>query len=296
MLTKSAIMTNRPFIINYKGMAIFLGDYSFPLNFAAPFSLLFPISLFMGVILARLRQSQMQLVQSEKNAALGNLLAGLAHEINNPMTFVYSAIEPLKESLDTIKYTNDEQMKNKEFENVEKIVNAIEEGATRAKSIIDSFRYFSHPDQKEELPADLNGIIDQSLQLLKPKWNNRIEIIRHFEKIPLIKCQTMEMGQVFVNLISNACYAIGDKGTIEISTGIEQNQIVVSIKDSGQGMNKETLSKIFDAFYTTKPQGDGTGLGLSITLGIVKKCGGILDVKSEMGKGSEFILRLPVKS
>lgn len=273
-------------------LAIFLGDYSFPMNFAAPFSLLFPISLFMGVILARLRQSQIQLIQSEKNAALGNLLAGLAHEINNPMTFIYSSIEPLREMLVELKNKPNE----KTWNDVNELVGVIEEGAVRSKDIVESFRYFSHPDQKGEHAVDINSIIEQSLQLLKPKWNQRIQVVKDFGKLPPIKCQATEMGQVFVNLLSNACYAIGDKGTIEISTQADVAGIEVSIKDNGHGMNKETLSKIFDAFYTTKPQGDGTGLGLSITLGIVKKYGGTLDVKSEVGKGSEFILRLPVKS
>lgn len=275
-------------------LAIFIGSYSFPLNFAAPFSLLFPISLFLGVILARLRQSQILLIQSEKNAALGNLLAGLAHEINNPMTFVYSSMEPLKELLASIK--NKSTHVDPSWKDVDELMAVVDEGATRSKDIIESFRYFSHPDQKETQNVDLHAIIDQSVQLLKPKWNDRIQIVRHFGNIPLFPCQTTEMGQVFINLLSNACYAISGKGTIEIITSSDSSGIEISIKDSGRGMNREILSKIFDPFYTTKPQGDGTGLGLSITLGIVKKYNGTLDVKSEMGKGSEFILRLPVKS
>lgn len=276
----------------FAALAIYFTSYSFPLNLATPLSLLFPISVFMGVILGRLRQSQVQLIQSEKNAALGNLLAGLAHEINNPMTFVYSSMEPLKEMVQELKSKPNPET----WSNVDQLLAVIEEGATRSKDIIESFRYFSHPDQKENQNVDIHAVIDQSLQLLKPKWKDRIEIQKHYGALPIYQGQTTELGQIFVNLISNACYAIKDRGKIEIVTGMFRDRIVISIKDNGVGIPKETMSKIFDAFYTTREQGQGTGLGLSIVLGIVKKYGGTLDVKSENNKGSEFIISLPVNT
>jgi len=273
-------------------LAIFLADYAFPLNLAAPLAFLFPTSLFLGVILGRLRRSQMELVQSEKNAALGNLLAGLAHEINNPMTFIYSSMEPLKEMLREIQAQN----KDKKWDNVHELLSVIEEGANRSKDIIESFRYFSHPEQKEHQAINLHDVIDQSLRLLKPKCENRINIVKNYGQIPLFTCQSTEMGQVFVNLLSNACYAIPKNGTIEIATHAQAGTIEISIKDTGEGMSKDVMTKMFDPFYTTKPQGEGTGLGLSITLGIVKKYGGSLDAKSELGKGTEIVLRLPVNA
>jgi signal transduction histidine kinase len=276
------------------GVAIFAGSFSFPLNLAAPLSILFPISLFMGVILGRLRQSQMQLVQSEKNAALGNLLAGLAHEINNPMTFIYSAIEPLKDSLNAMWTTTDKAQHEKEMKNVQELVDIMEEGATRAKSIIESFRYFSHPDQNEKKSIDLHEIIDQSLRLLQPKWKDRIRIVKNYGNIPLVRSQPTELGQVLINILSNACYAIAKDGTIEISTSIKQEYVVVKIRDDGMGMNKEILSKIFDPFFTTKNQGEGTGLGLAITLQLVKKNGGTIEASSEPGKGTTITIGLPV--
>ncbi|MCC7460295.1 MAG: HAMP domain-containing histidine kinase [Proteobacteria bacterium] len=272
-------------------LAIFLADYPFPLNLAAPLALLFPISLFMGVILGRLRRSQMELVQSEKSAALGSLLAGLAHEINNPMTFVYSSMEPLKEMLASIqsKSPNDQS-----WNDVNELISVVEEGATRSKDIIESFRYFSHPEQKEHQLIDLHEVLDQSLRLLKPKCENRIHVARDYGQLPYFKCQSTEMGQVFINLLSNACYAIPNNGNIEIATHADSKWIEISIKDSGTGMSKDVMSKMFDPFYTTKPQGDGTGLGLSITLGIVRKYDGLLETKSEINKGTEMILKLPV--
>lgn len=274
------------------GVLIFIGSFSFPLNLAAPLAMLFPISLFMGVILGRLRQSQMELVQSEKNAALGNLLAGLAHEINNPMTFIYSSMEPLKEMLTAIQ--NKSSTKDAAWNDVNELMSVIEEGATRSKDIIESFRYFSHPEQKDHQSINLHEVIDQSLRLLKPKCENRINIVRNYGNIPLYTCQSTEMGQVFINLLSNACYAIPKNGHIEISTHADSKWIEISIRDTGTGMSKDVMNKMFDPFYTTKPQGDGTGLGLSITLGIVKKYGGILSAKSEIGKGTEILLQLPV--
>ena len=272
-------------------LAIFVGGISIPLNLAAQFILLFPISLFVGVTLGRLRRTQMELVLSEKRAALGNLLAGLAHELNNPMTFIYSSLEPLRESLESLK----EKKASQPWEDVEQLLNAIEEGAARAKSIIDNFRFFSYPGRQAPEEADLTEILEQSLRLLTPKWKGRISIVRQFGKIPKIRCHPTEMGQVFVNVLSNACDAIPKEGSIAISTEQSPSGIKIVIRDSGQGMTKETLSRIYDPFYTTKSQGEGTGLGLAITLEIVKKHGGTIDVKSEVGKGSEFVIILPLK-
>ncbi|MEZ4846440.1 MAG: ATP-binding protein [Bdellovibrionota bacterium] len=274
-------------------LSIFIFGYAFPLNLAAPFAILFPIALFMGVIMGKLKQSQVELVQSEKNAALGNLLAGLAHEINNPMTFIYSSMEPLKEMLAAIQNKSPNEPS---WKDVNELLSVVEEGATRSKDIIESFRYFSHPEQKEHQLIDLHEVIDQSLRLLKPKCENRIQIKRNYGKIPYFKCQSTEMGQVFINLLSNACYAIPSNGSIEVTTHADSQWIEISIKDTGNGMPRDVMNKMFDPFYTTKPQGDGTGLGLSITLGIVRKYGGTLVAKSEIDKGTEMILKLPVNA
>jgi signal transduction histidine kinase len=275
------------------GVSIFLGSFSFPLNLAAPFAMLFPISLFMGVILGRLRQSQMQLVQVEKSAALGNLLAGLAHEINNPMTFIYSAMEPLKESLNILKSSPSEEKSKTALADINQLIEVMEEGATRAKNIIESFRYFSSSAQMERKEADLHEIMDQSIRLLEPRWKGRIEFVKHYDKLPLFKCFVTEIGQVFINILANACYAIPKDGKIEITTHADISGVEISITDNGVGISKETLAKIFDPFYTTREQGQGSGLGLAITLEIIKKHGGTINVKSEPSQGTCFIIKLP---
>ncbi len=275
------------------GVLIFLGSFSFPLNLAAPLAVLFPLSLFMGVILGRLRQSQMQLVLVEKSAALGNLLSGLAHEINNPMTFIYSSMEPLRESLNILKSKPVDEEGQTALQDISQLIEVMEEGATRAKNIMDSFRYFSYSSQTERKEADLHEIIDQSIRLLEPRWKGRIEFAKHYGKLPPFKCFVTEIGQVLINILANACYAIAEKGTIEVSTRADPQGIEISIADTGVGMSKETLAKIFDPFYTTREQGQGSGLGLAITLEIIKKHGGTINVKSEPSQGTCFIIHLP---
>jgi signal transduction histidine kinase len=274
-------------------VAIFVGGFSFPLNFAAPVIILFSLSLFVGVIFARFRQSQMQLVQAEKWATVGNLMAGLAHEINNPLNFIYSNLEPLRETLQFLKKDSHSQ-KVDVWNELDQLVEDMEEGATRVKSIVENFRYFSYPSQEKTEAVDLHEVLDQSLKLLTPKWKDRITIFRNYGNIPKIQSSHGEIGQVFVNLLANACEAISKEGTVQISTSYvrAKESIEIRIRDSGVGIPKEEIAKIFDPFYTTKPQGEGTGLGLAITLQIVKKHQGTIEVKSEIQKGTEIVVSL----
>jgi signal transduction histidine kinase len=283
-------------------LTIFVLGIPFPVNLALPVTLLFPISIFIGVILARLRQSQMQLVQTEKWVALGSLLSGLAHEINNPMTFIYSNIEPLRETIASLKKT---ASRPEAVQELEGIADNIDEGATRAKGIIENFRYFSYPGRRRPEPIDLHRMLDQSLHLLTPKWKDRITIARKYGEIPMLEGNPGELSQVFVNLLANACDAIrergdGTGGAIEIATrlappgAVGSEGIEVRIRDNGRGISESDLSRIFDPFYTTKPQGEGTGLGLAISLQIVKNHKGKIEVQSEKGKWTEFIITLPV--
>lgn len=285
-------------------VAVFVGKLSVPLNLVAPVVLLFPIAFSMGIFWARLRESQSRLLQAEKRAALGQMLAGLAHEINNPMTFIYSNIEPLRESIGTIK----EKIEYPDVKTVERLadldslVNDIEEGANRAKGIIDSFREFSHPNSNQRKDVDLHSLIDKSLNLLSPKWKDRVEIVRRYGGIPKYNCSEVEMGQVFVNLLTNAIDALPQGGTVSVFTDLippasarsEPPKIEVKIRDTGMGISKDKLARIFDPFYTTKAPGEGTGLGLATALEMVHKHQGKLEVKSEPAKGTEFTLQLPV--
>lgn len=271
------------------GILIFVGILTFPLNFATPMAILFPLSLFLGVIFGKLRQDHMHLLQMEKRAALGNLLAGLAHELNNPITFVYSAIEPLKEMLSKLQSKNQNE---ETWKDVNELISAMEEGATRSKDMIASFRNFSNPNETEKKSADIHQILDQSIRLLEPKWK-QVTFVRHYGNLPGIECFPTEIGQVFVNILDNAGHASRENGNVMITTQDTSDGVQIAIEDSGVGMSKETQSKIFDAFYTTRKQGDGSGLGLAITLEIIKKHGGTIDVKSELSKGTCFIIRLP---
>lgn len=271
-------------------LAIFIWNISFPLNFASPFILIFPISVFMGLLLGRLKQSQIQLVQSEKRAALGSLFAGLAHEINNPMTFVYSAIEPLRESLQKLQSQN---IDPKAVQDISEYVAIIEEGATRAKSIVENFRSFSYGNVSEKTVVSIHEILDQSIRFTSSITKDHADVVRRYDQDVNILGSRTELGQVFINLISNAAHAIVNQGTIEVRTKNHPDFVEIYVRDSGQGMSSGVLNKIFDPFFTTKQQGEGTGLGLSITLDIIQKHGGKIEVSSTPGKGSEFAVTLP---
>ncbi len=277
-------------------IAIFVTNTPVPLNLAAPIILLFPVSLFLGVIMGRLRQSQIQLIMMEKRAAVGNLMAGLAHELNNPMTFIYSNLEPFKEITDdlkqSVKKTQDDQSKAM-IENLDELRRDIDAGATRAKAILDNFREFSHPGQSKLQEIDINQILDQSLKLLSPKWRDRISIVRQYGNIPLVQGVPEELGQVFINIIANSCDAIKDRGTIELLTERNGSGIRIRIRDTGCGIPKAVLPRIFDPFVTLKSPGKGTGLGLALSLETLKRHHGSIEVSSEAGKGTEFDITLP---
>jgi Signal transduction histidine kinase len=244
---------------------------------------------------SRLQQSRFQLVQSERMATLGKLLAGLAHEINNPLTFVYSNMELLRDSLRQLKTLLPDPERKAEalFADLEKMVDTMEEGATRAKDIIDHFRYFSYQGRRQMEEVDLNRVLNQTIDLLAPKWKHRIRIIRRFTGDPKIHGFPGEIGQVFINILANACEATPRRGTVRVRTLLDPAGVVVIVRDAGVGISKANISRIFDPFFTTKEQGEGTGLGLAIASQIIQKHQGKIQVKSEPGKGSEFTITLP---
>lgn len=270
-------------------IAIFVGGLSFPLNLASPLTILFPISLFVGVILGRLRQSQMQLVQTEKRAALGNLLAGLAHEINNPMTFVYSNLEPLREVIGRL------PSGMSDVAELGKIADNIEEGATRTKAIIDHFRLFSYPGRGQDEEINVRDLLEHGISLLTPKWKGRVSIEQRFGDLPRLRGSPGELGQVFVSLLANAFEAIPGEGNVTLTTETDGCTVRIGIRDTGEGIPRDRLPRIFDPFFTTKAQGEGTGLGLTIASQIVRNHRGTIEVKSEVGKGTEFMVTLPLR-
>ncbi len=271
------------------------------------------------VALNKLKETQNQLVQSEKMASVGQLTAGIAHEINNPINFVSSNIKPLQRDLndllELLSLYNDsiEKMNLKEeFEMVEKfkneidysflldeiqsLLNGIDEGAKRTTEIVRGLRNFSRLDEGDRKLADINQGIDSTLLMLRNQLKNRIEVKKNLGSLPLLSCYPGKLNQVFMNLINNASQAIEGAGTIFIETKAGVNIIIVSIKDTGSGMSDDVIRHIFEPFYTTKDVGKGTGLGLSITFGIVQEHNGTIEVISNPGQGTEFIIKLPMEN
>jgi len=268
--------------------------------------------------LENLKHSQVQLVQSEKMASLGQLVAGIAHEINNPITFISAGVDSLKTNLDEIgqvlaiyqkitpenvseKLKDIEKVKGKveyreTVKEINRLIESIKNGSRRTTEIVKGLRTFSRLDEDIIKTADIHEGLDSTLILLHNKYNNRIEIVRNYENIPPVECYPGPLNQVFMNILSNAIDAIDDKGTITISTSKTDRSVEISILDTGRGIPENLKEKIFEPFYTTKEVGKGTGLGLSISHGIIQKHRGSINFKSEVGKGSEFIISLPLKA
>jgi len=269
------------------------------------------------ITIENLRITQSHLVQSEKMASLGQLVAGIAHEINNPVTFISAGVDSLNTNLEEVRQVLDiyhritpdnvqEKLKNiDELKNsidynvtireINKLINSVRTGTERTTEIVKGLRTFSRLDEDVLKNADIHEGLDSTLILLRNVYKQRIEIIKHYGKIPDIECFPGQLNQVFMNILSNAIDAIDEKGTITIRTSILNSTIRISIKDTGKGIPENIQSKIFEPFFTTKEVGQGTGLGLSICHSIIEKHRGSIEVKSEVGKGSEFVILLPVK-
>ncbi len=269
--------------------------------------------------LEELKNMQEQLVQSEKMASLGVLSAGIAHEINNPINFVYAGInsllrdfkdiEPiideisklnpdsddLKNRLKTIEKLKEENYFKEAYKAVPETINDIKVGADRTAEIIQGLRNFSRIDKGEMSYANIHDGIEMALLLLRNKYKNHIDIVKNYDgNLTKLLCYPGKMNQVFLNLLSNAIDAISEKGKIWITTKRNNDKAEISIKDNGYGIPKEVESKLFDPFFTTKPVGEGTGLGLSISYGIIKEHHGEIKVNSIEEDGSEFLIILPI--
>lgn len=267
-------------------------------------------------LLDDLKAAQQQLVMSEKMASLGQLTAGVAHEINNPINFVSANIKPLKENLSEIIdaiHRYDQVIKENKLDylfeevwqfntdqdlaftmqEVQALLKGIEEGAVRTTEIVKGLRNFSRLDQNVLKKADINEGLDSTLALLHNAYKEYITIEKEYGKIPEVECFPGEINQVLMNILSNAIQAITGEGKIFIKTWEDKNRVKIRIRDTGSGMNQATKNKIFDPFFTTKEVGKGTGLGLSISYGILKKHKGKIEVVSE-SKGTEFTISLPI--
>ncbi|MEZ4214912.1 MAG: ATP-binding protein [Myxococcota bacterium] len=245
-----------------------------------------------------LRRTQAQLIQSDKLKSLGQLVAGVAHELNNPIGFVHANLQLLDEYLEKLARAQgpprDPEAAEKARAAITKLLQRSREGTERVKQIVMDLRSFSRTDQAELQRADLHEEIERTLGLMEPRLKNKVEIKREYGEIPQVRCYPGQLNQVFMNLVMNACDAMGDGGTITIRTRPGDLGVHLEFADDGPGIPAEVRNQIFDPFFTTKPVGAGTGLGLSLSHGIIERHGGRLSVESTPGHGATFHIDLPL--
>lgn len=273
----------------------------------------------------RLKLQQMQLVHSEKMASLGTMAAGVAHEINNPLSFVVSNSEALasymsafqelfgayqrlidfisdrkareaKEEMNKVKAIQEEKDIPYIIQDTLNLMAESRSGLDRIRGIVNGLKLFSRVDDVGARSTQLNDELKNTLQLIANELKYRCQVEFSAGELPQVECVPGELGQVFVNLLVNAAHAMPKEGgLLKISTQAEGDSVKIEVADNGCGIAPENLGKIFDPFFTTKPVGQGTGLGLAITHSIIQNHGGSIDVKSEVGKGTKFTISLPVK-
>lgn len=258
--------------------------------------------------LTDLRSTQSQLVQSEKMSSLGQLVAGMAHEINNAVNAVYNGIQPLQQKSDKLESLVLETLAvgagednsdvcadiKQSFKKISQLSEVIKHGASRTTRIVSDLKTFSHPGAEASERFDLHGTLDVCVSLLEHQMKDRILVQRNYASDGHVFGPSGELSQVFMNLLNNAQQAIAEKGEITISTAREGNQLVTRIRDDGNGIPDDVKEKIFDPFFTTKPPGVGTGLGLSLSYSIISQHGGSIVCESTEGIGTEFVVSLPV--
>ena len=272
---------------------------------------------------SRLKQTQTQLLQAEKMASIGQLAAGVAHEINNPIGYVHSnlgtlttyvrgvfsmidtyerlwlalpaELQSLSAPVELIKQQIDYDFL---VQDLPHLLGESREGIERVKKIVLDLRDFSRDgrdDSGEWALADVRRCIESTLNIVRSELKYKAEIVLSFAELPLIECIPSQLNQVFLNLLINAGHAIKEHGQIAIRTSAGSSEICVSVADDGVGIPKENLARIFDPFFTTKPVGSGTGLGLALSYGIVNKHHGRIEVSSEPGLGTTFSVFLPLR-
>lgn len=269
-------------------------------------------------LIKKLEAAHNQLLQSEKLASIGQLAAGVAHEINNPIGFVNSNLGSLKTYVSELLQVLDayencqhllaadpalhQQIKgicakvDLEFlrEDVVKLITESIDGAARVRRIVQDLRDFSRIDSVEWQWADLHAGLESTLNVVCNEIKYKADVVREFGTLPLVECMPSQLNQVFLNLLVNAAQSITEHGTITLRSGCIDDSVWISVSDTGQGIPPELITKIFDPFFTTKPIGKGTGLGLSVSYGIIEKHGGHIDVRSQPGQGTTFTVNLPV--
>lgn len=271
------------------------------------------------VLISKLEDAHFQLLQSEKLASIGQLAAGVAHEINNPICFVNANLSSLKdyagkllamldayESCDGILQRDpatagrlQQVRKDADIDfvrsDIASLIAESLEGTDRVRIIVQDLRDFSRAGEAVWEWANIHACLDSTLNVVRNEIRYKAEIVREYGELPQIECYPSQLNQVFMNLLINGAQAIVGQGTITIRTGTEGDQVWVAISDTGAGIAPENMARIFDPFFTTKPVGKGTGLGLSLCYGIVERHGGRIEVRSVVGEGTTFRVRLPIQ-
>jgi two-component system NtrC family sensor kinase len=245
----------------------------------------------------RLKETQAQLIQNEKMASLGQLVAGIAHEINNPLAFVVNNLFIVESSFDSLLPEIEPILPEPSLGKLRKArarLSEMRQGLDRVKELVRDLRTFSRLDQGEFQTVDVVEGIDAVLLLLRHKMANRIVAEKNYGPGRMLFCYAGRLNQVLMNLIANAVESIAGDGKIVITTSQTPEAFLISVRDSGAGIPEAIRSKIFDPFFTTKPVGEGTGLGLAISYGIIQDHRGSIEVQSEEGAGTEFTVRIPL--
>ncbi|HEV7681329.1 MAG TPA: ATP-binding protein [Pyrinomonadaceae bacterium] len=262
-----------------------------------------------------LERLQGQLVHTEKMASLGQLSAGIAHELNNPAGFIYGNVDILRDyltdlekllklydeielpagSASLVAALKTEINYEKLLGDLSSIIVDCREGAQRICDVVKNLRLFSRLDEAELKQVDIHEGIDSTIRLLSRYYGGgKIVLHRDYAELPSVNCYAGQLNQVWMNLLGNAAQALNGQGEVNISTSLDHDWITVAVSDNGKGIAEEDLPRIFDPFFTTKPVGEGTGLGLSISYGIVERHGGAITVTSKAGSGTTFTVKIPV--
>jgi|GEM_PF-2175295 len=268
----------------------------------------------------RMQDVQMQLIQSEKLASIGQLAAGVAHEINNPLAYINANLNSLKRYTDYLfRYVEGIESLREMLEgdpdiqqrlaalgqpldlpflkqDIVEVIDESRDGMRRVKQIVQELKTFSRMDEAHTAEVDLHECLTGALKMVRHEIKHKADIVEEYGELPNVQCVPAQISQVFLNLLINAAQAIRYWGTITVRTGLTgEDWIRVSVSDTGAGISEQDLKHIFDPFFTTKPVGQGTGLGLAVTFNIVDRHGGRIEVESELDKGTTFTIHLPVK-
>jgi len=233
-------------------------------------------------------------VRSEKLASIGQLVAGIAHEINNPVNAIVNTVGPLEEAINDVDSV-DVEARSIAAKDIRDMVRVVQRGAQRTKAIVSALHNYSRTDDDKVVEFDLDRSIDDSLELLRHLLKQNVTVHKKFGDVGRVCGHAGQINQVFMNLLTNAAQALAgrDHATITIETRTDGDHVVACITDNGPGIPPEVLPRIWDPFFTTKEVGEGTGLGLSIVHELVERHHGRIEVDSQVGRGTSFTVRLP---